>query len=167
MRLVLTGEGWEWVSGCSRTWGHPPQASAEVGVRRGCSDAEQLPWARWASGLSHLTGRPREVVTPSLHHPVTLSPCPGWLPGRAAAGRRASSGWAACGSPAGRATRVALGMPRSPGQGAPQQPRGKQPVEIRSCPFLLMFPHTSLCINTQVPGLGAIVTHTQGSGWWF
>lgn len=164
MRLVLTGEGWEWVSGCSRAWG-PPQASAEVGVQHGCSDAEQLPWAWWASGSSHLTGRPREVVTPLLHHPVTL-PGGGCLAG-AAAGRRASSGWAACGSPAGRATRAALGMPRSPGQGAPQQPRGKQPVEIRSWPFLLMFPHTSLCINTQVPGLGAIATHTQGSGCWF
>lgn len=158
MRLVLTGEGLEQVSGCSRTRGHPGHQQRCGWGRRSCSDAEQLLRAQWAPGLSHPTGRPREVVTPSLHHPVTPSPClreaaRGRLPGYAAAGCRGSqAGLPMCpqphaGLPASWKTRAALSMIPSLGQRTLKQPHGKQPVEIWSWPLLLMSPHSSLCIN--------------------
>lgn len=118
MRLILTGEGLERVSGCSRTW-DPPRHQQRWGWRS-CSDAEQLPWAWWEPGLSHLTGRPREVIIPSCH-PIMAShhPARGRLPSQAAAGRRGSAGRAAHASPAVRP------QPRVPGRMPGCQPAGR------------------------------------------
>lgn len=118
MRLVLTGEGLEWVQQDSGT---PPGIGRGVG--RGSTAATMLSSSRrhgghWAWVISQTDpGRlsPHHPVTPSPHHRAQER-----LPGQAAVGRRGLAGWAACVSPAVR-PRLCISS-HTPGC----QPAGKQ-----------------------------------------